>query len=118
MKEIKDEDDDQAHIEESAPAVLKFKHANADHEDLMIGKVLEETKGICHSLFKEDGDGEDEDAPAAEDKEEGMEDDAPLSKDILSTSRHVFVEEVVEDKKVHFWKVPRLGSFMAIPLVY
>jgi len=30
----------------------------------------------------------------------------------------VFVSEVVENKDVHFWKVPRLGSYMAIPLVY
>jgi len=28
------------------------------------------------------------------------------------------VKEVVREPKMHFWKVPRLGAFMAIPLVY
>jgi hypothetical protein len=28
------------------------------------------------------------------------------------------VKEVVREPKMHFYKVPRLGSFLAIPLVY
>jgi hypothetical protein len=28
------------------------------------------------------------------------------------------VPEVVRDPKMHYWKVPRLGSYMAIPMVY
>jgi hypothetical protein len=31
MKPIEDDDDENAHIEEGAPLVLKFKHANQDH---------------------------------------------------------------------------------------
>jgi len=31
MKPIKDDDDDAAHIDNDAPEVLKFKHANEDH---------------------------------------------------------------------------------------
>ena len=31
MKAIKDDDDDNAHIDADAPEVLKFKHANEDH---------------------------------------------------------------------------------------
>lgn len=31
---------------------------------------------------------------------------------------HVFVPEVVRETRMHFFKVPRLGSFMAVPLVY
>ena len=57
MREIKDDDDDTAHIAEDAPLVLKFKHANQDHEAIMVGRVLSQDKGICHDLFK-DGDEE------------------------------------------------------------
>lgn len=32
--------------------------------------------------------------------------------------KHLYVNEVVEDKKIHFWQVPKLGAFMAIPVVY
>jgi len=28
------------------------------------------------------------------------------------------VPEVVREGPIHFWQVPRLGSFMAVPLVY
>jgi hypothetical protein len=30
----------------------------------------------------------------------------------------VYVPEVAREKKMHFWLVPRLGAFMAVPLVY
>jgi hypothetical protein len=38
--------------------------------------------------------------------------------DILTTFKHVFVKEVVREPKIHFFKVPKLGSYMAVPLVY
>jgi len=25
---------------------------------------------------------------------------------------------VVRESKIHFWQVPRLGSFMAVPMIY
>ena len=38
--------------------------------------------------------------------------------DIVEQFKHVYVPEVVREPKMHYWTVPRLGSFMAIPLVY
>ena len=40
MKEIKDNDDDTAHIDEDASLVIKFHFANDDHKSLMLGKIL------------------------------------------------------------------------------
>ena len=116
MKPINDDDDDTAHIDTEAPLVLKFKNANEDHESFMVGAVLTNDKGIAHQLFTE---GEEE-APAEAEEEEGEEGvkNTPDQTDILNTSKFKFVSEVVEESKIHFWKVPRLGSFMAIPLVY
>ena len=44
--------------------------------------------------------------------------DASKSQDILHTFRHIYVKEVVREPRMHFYKVPRLGSFMAVPLIY
>jgi len=30
----------------------------------------------------------------------------------------VWVPEVIREPKMHYWTVPKLGSFMAVPLVY
>jgi chromosome condensin MukBEF MukE localization factor len=38
--------------------------------------------------------------------------------DILNSFKHVYVKEVVREPKMFFYRVPRLRSFMAIPLVY
>ena len=114
MREIKDDDDDTAHIAEDAPLVLKFKHANQDHEAIMVGRVLGQDKGICHDLFK-DGDEEKSQAGSAAGDEE---ENAEQTEDVLKTSKYKFVPEVVREPKIHYWQVPRLGSFMAIPLVY
>ena len=114
MKDIAEDADENAHIDTEAPEVLKFKHANKDHVDLMVGKVLHPNQGISHQLFG--GSGEEEEAPAEEEEEDG----APKQKstDILSTYPHKYVSHVVRQKDIHFWRVPRLGAFMAIPLVY
>jgi hypothetical protein len=40
MKQINDDDDDKAHIEDEAPMIIKFKYANKSHENIMIGKIL------------------------------------------------------------------------------
>lgn len=42
----------------------------------------------------------------------------PNLDDILNNFRHIYVKEVVREPRMHFYKVPRLGAFMAVPLVY
>ena len=54
--------------------------------------------------------------------DEGDEDDTNANKkkeDILDTFKGVvYVKEVVREPRIKFQHVPRLGSFMAVPLVY
>jgi hypothetical protein len=38
--------------------------------------------------------------------------------EIVDKFKHVYVKEVVRQKGMHYWTVPRLGAFLAIPLVY
>jgi hypothetical protein len=115
MRQIDDDAGEEDHIDTEAPLVLKFKHANKDHEDCMVGAVLTNDAGISHRLFAE---GEEE---AAEEEAEGSENgERPKvdKTDILNASKFKYVPEVVEEPAIKFWKVPRLGAFMAIPLVY
>ncbi len=35
-----------------------------------------------------------------------------------NTPRHIIIREVVKEPKIHFFKVPRLGAYMAIKLEY
>jgi len=97
MKEIKDDDDDTAHIDEEAPKVIKFKHANLSHESIMIGKVLPPDQGMCHGLFGEGGeeDGEGEAAVEDEEDEEGAvakEEGEKVKEDILKKVKHTYVK--------------------------
>ena len=71
---------------------------------------------MSHEVFKEP-----EDEGAAEGEGSGGEEEDVKSskeKDIIDTFKHTFVPEVVREPKMHFQKVPRLGCFMAVPLVY
>lgn len=88
----------------------------------MVDQVLppDETKGITHDVFKEPEGGEEE-AAAAEEGEEGEEvaqKPQKTEEEELLAMRHVYVPEVVREQRMVFYKVPRLGSFMAVPLVY
>lgn len=80
----------------------------------MIGKILNPEQGVCHDLFKPQ-----EDAEAPEEPEDGAE-VTPKVDDILTTYKHEFIDvkSLVTNNRLHFWKVPRLGCFMAVPLVY
>ena len=114
---VQEDDDDNAHVKEEDPLVIKFKHANTDHKELMVGQVLHPNKGICHKLFSEEqAEAEEPEAPVDEDGAPVQE--ASDSKDILKTFKHVYVPQVIRDKNIHYYNVPKLGSFMAIPFVY
>lgn len=84
----------------------------------MIGKVLTPEEGISHDVFK-DAEEEEEVQPEEENLEEGAEANKKVKDDdILKTMKHIYVSEVVREPRIHFYKVPRLGSFLAIPLIY
>jgi hypothetical protein len=109
-KPIEDDAADNAHFDDEAPKVIQFSHATNSHA-YMVDQVLEPESGpLTHSVFGE----QEEEEPAEE--EEG---EAPKkSTDILDTFKHKFVKEVVREPKMWFKRVPRLGSYMAVPLIY
>ena len=58
-------------------------------------------------------------AKIEEEGEEGTTDAKPVAKSAFDgLPQHLVIPEVVRDSRVHFYKVPRLGSYMAIRLEY
>lgn len=80
----------------------------------MIGKILNPEQGVCHDLFKP----QEDEAPPEDGSQNG--EVQPKVEDILTTYKHEFIDvkNLVTNNRLHFWKVPRLGCFMAVPLVY
>ena len=72
----------------------------------MVGQVLKQEQGLSYNLFKE-GVKPEEEEPfiIQQDDEKGY-------------PKHLIIKEVVKEPKIHFYKVPRLGSYMAIKLEY
>lgn len=54
FKPIADDADDEAHLDKAAPEIIKFKFANSDHKDLIVGTDLEQSQGLSHSVFDEE----------------------------------------------------------------
>lgn len=80
----------------------------------MVDRILtQETGPVTHSVFADQEAEEDQG-----DDSEGNSLVRPKNNDILNTFKHVYVPEVVRNQRMWFKRVPRLGSFMAVPLVY
>lgn len=113
-KQIEDHSDDAAHINEEAAEEIEIIHASPAEFKFLVGKTIKPNEGIAHRLYTaapaNEGEGE-EDPPAneGEGEEEKPKSDEPKS---------IFIEQVVRDKKVKFFRVPRLGSLLAVRLSY
>ena len=78
--------------------MIHFSHANKEQE-FLVDKVLAKGSGLTFDVFN---DKVDEDGKVVE------QEDLP----------HVLVKEVVREPRIHFFKVPKLGSYLAIRLEY
>lgn len=111
-KQINEDDDDKAHIDTENPKVIWYIYSNIGSEN-MRGNILKNNQGVTHAVFNppkvEEPEFDDEGQPIQQ---------KAKSDDILVNQHHVYVKEVVREPKMHFYKVPRLGSYLAVPLVY
>lgn len=97
-KSIQEGDDDQAHLDEGSEKIIHFSHANKEHE-FLVDQILTKGSGLTFDVFEDKVD----------------EDGKPIVHENL---QHILVKEVVREPRIHFFKVPRLGSYMAIRLEY
>ena len=115
-KKIKEDDDDKAHFDLDSPQIIKFLNATEEHKYL-VDAVLKPDQGLTFDVFK------DEAEPVVDSEEQPPEEEQqPFKvkfKEVTENlPRSIFVKEVVREPRMHFYKVPRLGSYLAIRLEY
>ena len=116
-KPIKEDSDDNAHFDFDAEKIIRFNFSNQEHS-FLIDKTLSKDQGLTFDVFKNI-----EEVKADEPVEED-EDGNPVAAKVESTEpqenfpRHILVPEVVREPRMHFYRVPRLGSYLAIRLEY
>ena len=123
IKKINDNADDTAHIIPDAVPHIEFIHASKGCES-MVDKILLQEQGITYGLFTAGENPEEPPEQAAEDsagEPEEDEDGNPIikvKKPKETFPKHILVDEVVEEPRMHYYEVPKLGSYLAIKLEY
>lgn len=79
----------------------------------MVDKILLQDQGITYGLFSP----ETEAAPADDEEEEGAEKKVKQP-EAEKLPRHILIDEVVEEPRIYFYSVPKLGSYLAIKMEY
>ncbi len=119
-KEIKEGDNDAAHVDEAGAQIIKYISASKDHR-FMVGKSLKMTEGVTPDVFAavaaEPAQPAAEPVPPAEPKKE---DPAvvPVQPPVDLFKGVIYRPEVTREPRMKFFRVPRLGCYMAVPLVY
>ena len=124
-------DDENAHIDPDNIKVLRYIHWNEDH-NFLHGKFLPKKKGVTYSLFLKGQEGEDdeEEEGGEEPKEsapqegggEGDEGEDEENKKEVQTKdlpvKMLEIQDVVNTKKMYFYREPRLGSYICFNIGY
>jgi hypothetical protein len=113
-KPITDDDITVPPVDESAPQIIKYIATSEDHA-FMKKLYLEASKGITFNALKTK---EDE---VKEDDKEVKEGDPPkkvITDEEKAKKQIIFVKEVLREEKMNYFVVPRLGSYLAIPLMH
>lgn len=116
-KSINDTDNDQAHIQADAVPHINFGYADPEH-NFIVDKILKPDQGVTYELFNDAPPEEAEAEAAPEVDDEGNEIPKPVKEPEEILPKKLVVNEVVRESKIHFFKVPKLGSYMAIRLEY
>lgn len=95
------EDGEEAHLDTEAPKVIKFKAASNSHNALMLGKWLPQESVVGKLLLDKP-----EEAGEGDGDEEGKKEQKPQGE--------IYIPHVQQNKDLHFFRFPKLGSFYAI----
>lgn len=101
--DLENEDSDVAHINMDSNKILSYIGGDEDTLKQMKGKQLPIDSGVTYNLFNPPNQEQD---PNNEEGEvvEGVEED------------HIYIPDVVINRDIHFFEIPKLGSYMAVPL--
>ena len=113
-KPITDDDVTTPAIEEGAAQVIKYISCNENHS--FIKELhLEVGKGVTYDAFKVKED------DVKEDDKEPKEGDAPkkvVTDEEKAKKQIVLVKEVLREERMKYFIVPKLGSYLAIPMIH
>ena len=132
---VKEEDDIDGHLDPSGIKVLRYIGWNNDH-DFLHGQCLEPNQGVTYDLISpkpaQGGTIEAENPnptqnqenknpeqnqqpnPVEGEKKEPIEEEKKLE----DTVNSLFIEDVVNDNRIKFFREPRLGCYIALDLTY
>ena len=116
QKEAKDEDDENAHIDTTAQTVLRYVY-DTSVDKIMMGKTLKMDEGVVFEILQkkeEQPKGEEEENKEKEEKT--AEKPKEMNKEV--TDKSIFIHDVLQEPKIKYFNVPKLGSFLAIKLEY
>ena len=85
---------------------------------MLVDKTMTNDQGLVFDVFKDPEVEAEEEAPVEEQAEEGEGSQKPEKEKKEVLPHRIVVKEVVREKRMHYFDVPRLGSFMAIRLEY
>jgi hypothetical protein len=96
--------------------VVQFIHADDNHQ-FLVNQFLRNDQGLTFDVFKDIEEIKEEEQPPEE--EEGEERAEKVVKQPEEKfPNHILVPEVVREPRMHFFRVPKLGSYLAIRLEY
>lgn len=103
-----DEEDENAHLQTQQPKVINYIGFSKSHEPIMKGKTLSLEQGVTSDVFKEKEAEEQQQQP----------DDDQQQKVPIQKPNYVYIPDVVKEPKMVFFKIPKLGAYIAIPMIY
>ena len=101
-------DSESAHIDDSGALVIRYISASAGTE-FIIDHILAESEGeVTFSVWKEE-------EPVVDDSDE-------VNESVLTTKKekkkYVYIPDVLNEPKIKFFDVPKLGCYFVVPLTY
>jgi hypothetical protein len=112
-KKVTDNDDESAHLVNDVE-VIRYIAYDKDHEKILKGKYLELDTGVTNDLFKPPEETEEKKNDEIK-NEEGGNEEKKVEEEKLKPLR---IDEVVREKRMKFFREPRLGCYRAIDITY
>ena len=97
-----EDEEDSSHLDTTQPKMINYIGSSASHSQMMLNQTLLLDKGVTGGAFALSLD----DPLPAEDGTVEVKD------------KYVYIPNVVKNESMHYFRLPKLGSYMAIPLVY
>lgn len=116
---VTEQDDENAHIVQDQE-VIRYIAWCEDHQELLKGKYIELNNGVTNFLFDKPAEDEDKKADDKKADDQKVDDQGnPEEKKIEEEKlNQIKVDEVVREKRMKFFREPRLGCYRGIDITY